>query len=150
MSEESRKVRFNAKYISALSEFMGKNDVRYYLNGAFVTPHHDKGVILAATDGHTMVIIHDSEGESNGDHIFSISKGMIAASKKRMSGVGKPEAIELIGDVGYVRQFMSDLAYDPNIVSMDMHVEHCQPIDGKYPDIKRVIPTGQPEPSMIT
>ncbi len=150
MNNEMRRVRFNAKYVAVLAEFMGKNDVRYYLNGAFVTPHNENGVLLVATDGHTMVVIHDPEGETNGDHIFPLSKPLIAAAKKRVPNIGKPEAVELIGDAAYVRQLKEDLAYDPAISALDVHVEHCPPIDGKYPDIKRVIPIGAPIPSLIT
>lgn len=150
MDNKTRQIRFNAKYVAVLAEFMGKSDVRYYLNGVFVTPHNENGVLLVATDGHTMVIIYDPEGETNGDHIFPLSKPLIAAAKKRVPSIGKPEAIELIGDAAYVRQFKEDLAYDPAISAMDVHVEHCPPIDGKYPDIRRVIPTGIPTPSLIT
>lgn len=145
-----RQVRFNAKYVGILAEFMGKSDVRYYLNGVFVTPHNETGVLLVATDGHTMAIIHDSEGETNGDHIFPLSKQLIAAAKKRVSNIGKPEAVELIGEAAYVRLFKEDLAYDPTISTMDVHVEYCAPIVGKYPDIKKVIPIGDPKPSLIT
>ena len=150
MDNNMRKVRFNAKYVAVLAEFMGKNDVRYYLNGVFVTPHNESGVLLVATDGHTMAIIHDPEGETNGDHIFPLSKPLIAAAKKRVSNTGKPEAVELIGEAAYVRMFKEDLAYDPAISAMDVHVEHCSPIDGKYPDIRRVVPIDKPTPSLIT
>lgn len=150
MSNENRQVRFNARYVAVLAEFMGKSDVRYYLNGAFVTPHNENGVLLVASDGHTMVIIHDPKGETNGDHIFPLSKPLIAAAKKRALNVGKPEAVELIGEAAYVRMLKEDLAYDPAISVMDVHVEHCPPIDGKYPDIRRVIPKRTPIPSLIT
>jgi DNA polymerase-3 subunit beta len=150
MDTDIRKVRFNAKYVAVLAEFMAKKDVRYYLNGMFVTPHPDGGVILTATDGHTAVLIHDAEGETNGDYIFAPSKALIAASKKRVGMVGRPEAVELIGESAYVRLFKNDLAYDPTISAQDAHVEHCPTIDGKFPDMRRVIPTGTPEPSLIT
>jgi hypothetical protein len=146
---EKRKFRFNAKYAAVLAEFAAVKDVRYHLNGAFITKHPDIGVLLVATDGHTAVIIHDPEGETNGDHIFPLSKAVVSASKKRHAGI-IPGAIEVIGEAAYVRLLNVDLAYDPTITSMDVHVEHCRVVDGKYPDMSRIVPSGDPEPSVIT
>jgi hypothetical protein len=145
---EKRKFRFNAKYAAVLAEFAAVKDVRYYLNGAFITKHPDQGVLLMATDGATAVIIHDPEGETNGDHIFPLSKAMVSASKKRHAGI-IPEAVEVIGQAAHVRLFKKDLAYDPAITSMDIHVEHCRVIDGEYPHMVRIVPAGDPEPSVI-
>jgi hypothetical protein len=147
--QEKRKFRFNAKYAAVLAEFAAVKDVRYYLNGAFITKHPDHGVLLMATDGHTAVIIHDPEGETNGDHIFPMSKAMVSASKKRHAGI-IPEAIEVIGEAAHVRLFKEDLSYDPSITSSDIHVEHCRIVDGKYPDMSRIVSSGDPKPSVIT
>jgi hypothetical protein len=147
---EKRKFRFNAKYAAVLAEFAAVKDVRYYLNGAFITKHPDSGVLLVAADGSTAVIIHDPEGETNGDHIFPLSKAMVSASKKRYGGM-QPQAVEVIDEAAYVRLLMVDLSYDPAITQQDIHVEHCPIIDAKYPDLAtRVVPSGDPEPSVIT
>lgn len=54
--------RVNPLYLAAIACFAAKRDVRYYLNGICITPHHEKGAILVATNGHLVGAIHDPEG----------------------------------------------------------------------------------------
>jgi DNA polymerase-3 subunit beta len=145
---QRREIRFDAKFAAVLDQFKATNDVRYYLNGVFVSPHPEKGVILAATDGHTMVIIHDPDGSCDSEQIFPLTKALVAASKKRLKGLGKPEAVELIGDAAFVRSFMHQ-DFDPEITSNDVYVEHNRAIEGNFPSISKFISEEKPNPCFI-
>jgi hypothetical protein len=147
-AEKRREIRFDAKFAAILEQFKAVNDVRYYLNGVFVSPHPDKGIILAACDGHTAVIIHDPEGSCDCEQIFPLSKPLVSASKKRPKGLDKPEVVELIGDTAFVRFSRPD-DFDAEITGNDAYVEHNKAIDAKYPSLAAVIPKGKPVPSLI-
>lgn len=146
--EPRREIRFDAKFAAVLDQFKATNDVRYYLNGVYVSPHPDSGVILAATDGHTMVIIHDPEGFCDSDQIFPLSKPLVSAAKKRIKSHGKPAVVELIGEAAFVRMFRPD-EFSAEISGNDIYVEHNKPVDGKYPDLTRIIHDKKPKPSLI-
>jgi hypothetical protein len=151
MTEENtqrREIRFHAKFAAVLDQFKATNDVRHYLNGVFVSPHPDNGIILAASDGHTMVIIHDPDGSCDSEQIFPLTKPLVSASKKRFKILGKPAVVELIGDTAFVRTFRPE-NFDPEISFNDTHVEHNKSIEGKYPHLQNVIPKGEPVPSLI-
>lgn len=151
MTEENnqrREIRFDAKFAAVLYQFKATNDVRYYLNGVFVSPHPDKGIILAACDGHTAVIIHDPDGFCDCEQIFPLSKPLVAASKKRHKGHGKPASVELIGDAAFVRLFRPE-EFESEITGNDTYVEHNKAIDGKFPNLNNIMPKGNPKPSVI-
>lgn len=151
MTEENtqrREIRFDAKFAAVLDQFKATNDVRYYLNGVFVSPHPEKGVILAATDGHTMVIIHDPDGSCDSEQIFPLSKPLVAASKKRLKGLGKPAAVELIGHTAFIRTFMPQ-DFNSEITSNDTYVEHNKAIEGNFPRISKFISEEKPTPCFI-
>lgn len=66
-----------ADYLKALAAFTAPEDIRYYLTGIHVRPHHEKGVIIEATDGHSAGIIHDESGVCNKPAILKIDADMI-------------------------------------------------------------------------
>ncbi|HCK4895383.1 TPA: hypothetical protein N0H42_000458 [Pseudomonas aeruginosa] len=51
--------RAKAHYLAAVSLFMAHNDVRYYLNGISIEPASQGGVLLIATNGHHIGVMHD-------------------------------------------------------------------------------------------
>lgn len=135
------KIKFDNQYLVMLAEFAAKQDIRYYLNGFHVKPHPEKGVILTASNGHCLVTIHDKNGFADGNYIFPISKGLLAASKlKRLcgleisnvlivDGVAMVTAISELDDVNSVND-----VENRNLVS---YLEFITPIDGKYPNVGR-------------
>jgi hypothetical protein len=135
-----RDVTISSKYIPILAGFMAKMDIRYYLNGIYVEPHPEKGVILVATDGHAMVIIHDEQGKTNGSYICALPEKIVAAcSPKKLKDIYKcPQVLQFVGNAGYV---MSSREADPRDISRwHIHTSYCEIIDGKFPDWKKSIP----------
>lgn len=63
-----------AAFIAALLPFVCQEDTRYYLQGINVKPHKEGGIILAATDGHTLGCIWDKNGTANGEYIIRADK----------------------------------------------------------------------------
>ena len=145
------KVKFDKVYLPILASFMAVNDVRYYLNGFYVKPHPEKGVILTATDGHRLVTIHDKKGLSDGEYILPISKPLIAASKKR--NVLPLNSVQFIDNKVYVLLHNDedefDFFKDDNESSMHhvSHVEYFSVIDGRFPNTKRIFAAFKPKPT---
>lgn len=157
-----RKVRFKARYAAALASFLCTEETRYYLRGIFVHPHPTQpGVILVATDGHVLGVIHDVDGYANGEWICQIpTQIMSACRKKRKTGVRfKPDEnaghVHFIGHTGYVtaealKDFHwnggslkddSPMANDPSeITQFHLAIAYAPAIDGTYPAWPRVLP----------
>lgn len=138
---------FDYRYLQYLQQFIAKEDVRFYLCGAFITPIAEEqggGVMLAATDGHRLIAIHHKEGYSNGSHILKmpnikVTKKIVDAILGYKSPFLQLTRVEYKGDQLHhcmcVGQSI-DEAREPDyrvIIS-----ESSQPIEGRYPNIKRV------------
>ncbi|HBO9211544.1 TPA: hypothetical protein L5D58_006534, partial [Pseudomonas aeruginosa] len=78
--------RAKAHYLAAVSLFMAHNDVRYYLNGISIEPASQGGVLLIATNGHHIGVMHDPDGWASNKIIISPSKALVAGLKKRNAG----------------------------------------------------------------
>ncbi|HEN8721178.1 TPA: hypothetical protein U8215_000825 [Pseudomonas aeruginosa] len=78
--------RAKAHYLAAVSLFMAHNDVRYYLNGISIEPASQGGVLLIATNGHHIGVMHDPDGWAGNKIIISPSKALVAGLKKRNAG----------------------------------------------------------------
>ena len=76
--------RVNPRYFAAITLFMAKQDVRYYLNGISIEPHPDGGALLVATDGHRMAVLHDPDGWCASQFIVGdISRALLLACKAK-------------------------------------------------------------------
>lgn len=114
------KLKISRIMLESTHIFRAKADIRYYLNGVCFMP----GGKLAATDGHRLFMgQHDNELTDNA--IVSIEK----APHKRYSYAVCDT------DSGLVEFF--------NDSDARVGVALCQLIDGRYPDVERVIPKEQ-------
>jgi hypothetical protein len=57
------KARILAQYYADAGAFVTKEESRYSLDSLRLEPHPEKGVVIVATDGHTMGVFHDRGGE---------------------------------------------------------------------------------------
>ena len=135
------KVRFDKDYLPMLAAFMAVNDVRFYLCGFHVKAHPEQGVILSATDGHRLVTIHDKSGATDGEYILPISKQLLAASKRKSA---LPQtSVQFIANKAVVTAWdnSSDGFFDDGDeahVFGSTYVEYVKPIDGRFPNTKRI------------
>lgn len=66
----------------AASEVQSNEETRYYLNGVYVHPHPESGVVLVATDGHRMLCCHDVTGKCDKAAIVRVDPKALAAVKR--------------------------------------------------------------------
>lgn len=118
------KLKISKGTLIAMMEFMAKADVRYYLNGICFDPSGE----VYATDGYRLAI---------GNHENKIEEQVIVS-------VGKRPACKyshaIIDTEQKIISFMPEFATGENIPSERVGVSTCGVVDGKYPDVKRVIP----------
>jgi hypothetical protein len=142
MDATKREIKITAKYIPLLAEFMAQQDIRYYLNALQVEPHPDGGIVLITTDGHSMAIVHDKDGTTNGEWLCELPTKIIRACAKRGSKndiFSKPKHLHFVGNVAHVMSMEGD----PNDIGL-MHLEtaFCKTIDSKFPNWRKVVPVG--------
>lgn len=142
MINSSIKANFTSKFIQALAVVMAKKDVREYLMGIHVQPHPEKGVVISACDGHRMLTCYDADGFCSEEFIFSPSKALQDACKRK-SGVKNvmSNPSRIIVEDGLMT-ITSHRFEDAEEELSPKYIVSCHPlkvIEGRYPDLTRVI-----------
>ncbi len=127
MKEYTHKI--SAELLHEAAQFAATNDVRYYLNGVHIRKS-SKGVIAEATNGHMCAIILDNSGEAKTEASVIISIAIVKMLPKK-------------GNV-YIHADNS-VSFD-NLLEKTLFIQlrfENALLDGKYPDINRVIPKAE-------
>ena len=104
-------------WLKAVMMAAAKKDVRYYLNGVMV-----RNGEIAATNGHMLLLIKSKRIKSDGEYIIdNDTLNMIVKSHKGIKGGNRVEVVDSMTTTG----------------SSKIHIT---PVDGKFPDVNRVIP----------
>lgn len=118
-------INVNAILFRAANEYIATEETRYYLQGVFVQPHPDKGVLLTSTDGHRMICVHDESGSIDHAAIIQVHSRAFAGIKEDKKKPDEAPRLTLDSDghalVGTYRGIESAI------------------IDGTYPDYARVL-----------
>lgn len=87
------KAKILAQYYADAGNFVTKEQSRYSLDTLRVEPHPERGVVIVATDGHTMGVFHDLGGECP-------AEGITLGFNASLAGMCKPERTLEINDDG--------------------------------------------------
>ncbi len=147
-----RNIVVAAKYVAMLAPFISKSEIRYYLNGIHIEPHHEQGVLMVATDGHHMGIVHDKEGMSNDPWICSISANVLKACRyqprRKGSVLEQAAKVHFLENSAVVTngKFAGDSPLDTTagILSGVMVMERAPAIDGTFPNWRKILPKKRP------
>lgn len=120
---------FRADYFQAVAQCISSDETRYYLQGVYIEPHPSgTGVLMVATNGHIMAVIHDPEGHADKPAILTTNfKSADFKSKRNESA---PRVIHLTGDTGEIKCNGERVGVMP-----------IEKIDGTFPAWRRVLPT---------
>ena len=88
------KAKIFSQYYADSGQFITKEESRYSLDSMRVEPHPQMGVIIVATDGHTMGVFHDRGGECPVDGITLRYDASLAG----MCGQGHERTLEINDD----------------------------------------------------
>lgn len=133
-----------ADYLAQVHPFISTKETLYYLCGAYIAPNPTGGVRIVATDGQALGIFHDANGHCDGEHIWPISKGLLAACKAAKRDNRTRWLVIQDGRAVVVLATTADeaaqgaVSNDPAVV---IYQELIQPIDGTFPDYMRAIPS---------
>lgn len=118
-------------------------ETRYHLNGVHIEAHPVKGAILVSTDGHRMIVAHDPEGVCDEAVIMQLPKFALALCKSPPLVSRRRIDIDSSLPGSATIQNVSDGKHegdDPKIENV--LTVHRVLIDGKFPDWRRVVPSG--------
>lgn len=91
-------VSINPKVLAAVQLFAGKQDVRFYLNGVFIEPNPEGGVILTATNGHCGISVVDNGGSCD---VAGIIPRLPESWLKTFKGMAAWDGQRLTDDQGF-------------------------------------------------
>ena len=147
--------RLNAKYFALAMLFQSRKDIRYYLNGVFVEPHPDGGVIMAATDGYRLAVFRDENGSIDEARIIRMPKDFRRPALKPTLGVlALFESPTTRGCQAHVFDAtgLSDDSHDLDEIIADVTADRVKwigaatYIDGTYPNWRGVVPKMPDDP----
>lgn len=126
-------IQLPADALFDLLPFAGLQDVRYYLNGVYVTP--EDGGKLVATNGHVLRAVSFAEAAALPAPVI-IPRELVELAHKC-----KAESISVMGEVGNrgAAEFFAG----------QVHAQ-ARGIDGRFPDYKRIIPNIDSRPFFLT
>ena len=118
-------ITVNYRYFLAANVFASTEETRYYLNGVLIEPCDQGGVLLVATDGHRMCVIHDEHGTCDEPAIVSrlLPKAKLRKSQDATLMIDKDSAKMISSDGQDLAGFIGN------------HL-----VDGTFPDWRRVWP----------
>jgi hypothetical protein len=155
MSEGIARAIVRVDDLMACALFESTEETRYYLKGTNVMPHPDgNGTVLAATDGQTLLVVHEAEGYASGlPTIWSIDQATLKPHITKWTAANKWMKKSS-------RRFWCELTRtEVKLASLSIFAaENAQEvrdgeatliatlqgefwIDGNFPEVARVIPT---------
>jgi DNA polymerase III sliding clamp (beta) subunit (PCNA family) len=146
--KEKMKIICRADYVEIVSRFVGDEETRHYLSGVYFEKHPKKGVVITATNGHILASIYDENGTivlppKQDGILLPISKGIKKAIKetkfKKLFSYNKRIASVVNCDLSNFKACAK-----PN--KDHLYLEWLDPIDGNFPDWRRVLPKGEFKP----
>lgn len=144
MSKKSPfQIRVRADYFGLISAFISDNDNRHTLEGVCIEPHPVKGVLLIATDGHTMGVIHDETGHCDPDAkgtIIAATKDVVKACKADREAANMTDVVRSVtlAKAGLV---VGEVYEDAILPQFSQFVKVTGAvIDGTFPEWRRVVP----------
>jgi hypothetical protein len=118
-------INVDANLFRAAAVCQSDEEVRYYINGVYVTRHPQGGAVLVSTDGHRLFVALDQNGRVG------------AAKIIRLGSQGLKACVARKGDD--VRRLVIDKAGNAEIVNV-WKSEKSTFVDGTYPDWRKVVP----------
>ncbi len=153
MSKQTIELNVSATLLLIANEFASREETRYYLNGVDIRPHAGgDGVLLTATDGVSLFAAHDPDGHVSQPIILHPAAGLLRAIKS-------PDFERWPGTRAALREAMRLRAKFPSTTPSRSLAKLVVPfgddvvtretvgggmaslIDGKYPNVNRVLPT---------
>ena len=137
-------IEVDATLLAVAFSCVSTEETRPYLNGVYAMPAPDpktgRGVLMVATDGHRMALVHDAEGTIDQGRIIRLDPKAKALKVARGES-GRVLHIDGLAKGGSAVARVL-LGFDSDCTQVD--VITVSEIDGTFPDWTRVLP-GEPK-----
>jgi len=135
------KLSLTANLLGLVAPFIGRGDIRYYLDGISVRPAKGGGAIIAATNGHAMAMALDRNAVCEEEVILRVNGHLLQAC----AALPQRESRRLELRNG---RLMVTRGEGPD---SDVYIQAGNPfVEGKFPDIFLVVPSPESlKPGMI-
>ena len=129
-------IRCNANLFRIAYACASTDETRDYLQGVYVEPHPQGGVLLVTTDGHRMLVVRDETGFADETAVIKLKKDALKHCKSK-----RGDCREIVIDSGMNEaaiRLVSGTADEPEY--SPLAIAYRVRVDGPYPDYRRVIP----------
>lgn len=136
------RVRFSARYLGMVAPLRATKDIRYYLNGVYVCGAPGGGVYIVATNGSTMGMVLDRDGEITGvtptEGVLLRCPPALVTAARATQRSAKTSAYQVLLADGRL-----SVAAGFGFAGTDSETYVCPgrpTIEGKFPPFRRVLP----------
>lgn len=137
---EGRFVIVGGRCVRMLAPFISSEETRYYLGGIHFEANGE-GIIGVATDGHRMGIVRDASGKMRGSWICPVSKPLLTAIANEQKAERAVCAAFIDRSVYLIPcDHAKKVQGTKSAEAVAIYSEILPPIDGTYPDWKRILP----------
>lgn len=141
-----RSILVSAVHLASVLPFVSDNPQRYYLNGVFIEPVAEGGVVLVATNGTVLASAYDPDGRADAPWICPVPKLALSALRKvTLTTDAKLAAARYVAFCGrdmHVLNATFDIDADPTQIGATHKASvFAPPIDGTYPEWRRILPS---------
>lgn len=135
-------IRVRPDYVAAASKFQSADETRYYLHGVYFEPSAQGGVIVVATDGQAMIVLHDPDGFASRPAIIKFQPNFVSNLKREIRARKKQnEAPQVEVDSVEGTTWLHTLKIAPSPDNpADLIIRHVAEIDGSFPNWRKIVP----------
>ena len=130
--------KFDADLFHIAYAFTSREETRFYLCGVLIEPHPEQGVLLVASDGYQLIVIHDEDGFAKEKIIVRMDKNPLSLCRKKKTDKDPwtetydKRAVEILPDgTAFVL-----------LEGKRIGVQEDAIIDGTFPKWRAILPTG--------
>lgn len=130
--------------LKAISLAASTEETRYYLKGVFIEQYESGEISLAATDGYRLHVLNYKNREEVIDSFILSStdiKRIDGLVKIAQKAVGRNQAASVVVFIDKPSRDHCTLEISIGLVDGEKSSFRCDPIDGTFPDYRRIVPS---------
>lgn len=135
-------IKFDAGLFAKVARFSAEFDIRGYLEGVRIEPHHERGAVAVATNGHILAAIHDPDGVCDEPMTLRCTEDFLLSCKasKRDDPAGKRMVLV---ESGLAKVIFTALT-GASIKDGGIYILPNSPaLEGQYPDWRKILSSGK-------
>lgn len=138
--------KFDAVFFHIAYAFTGREETRFRLSGVLIEPHPTQGVLMVATDGYRLIVIHDEDGFAKEKIIVRMDKKNLSLCRERLIGIDQGKEL-------FDRREIEVSADGTAVVLLEgkrIGKQENAVLNEQFPNWRRVLPTGITEKPTLT